>query len=176
MQFVLPWGKGVAPYKTEFSDLEIERPKSCPHCGCGKFHKWGKYERYVVEEKGDKRIYIKRIRCVKCCKTFSYLPSFCLSQISYSAELLMRLLSALILKMEFSFEERKRRAFFFLRRFVQLENMWLVFLRAKGFEDFPTEKQERQTKIFSALLKVHQDGSLLTGFLKETGRHFLSVK
>jgi hypothetical protein len=176
MQFVLPWKKGVAPYESEFSDLEVKRPERCPHCGCGKFHKWGKYERYVVEEESDARIPVRRIRCVKCGGTFSYLPSFCLSGISCSADFLMRLLGVLILKTRVSLGEWKRRAFLFLRRFARLENLWLTFLRARGFGDFPADKRARLRKIFAALLEFHRNGSLSADFLRETGRRLMSVK
>lgn len=176
MQFVLPWGKGSAQYQEEYQDLETGRPERCPHCGCGKFHKWGKYERYIVEEGGEDRICIKRIRCIRCHRTYSYLPSFCLSGISYGLDFVMAFLKALLLKIKLSLGDLRRHAYVFLRRFVQSENLWLVFLRAKGFGDFPPGKRERITKIFAALLEFHKSGNLLAAFFQETGRHFLSAK
>jgi len=176
MQIVLPWGQGIAQYQTEFADLQAEHPHKCPECGCTKMHKWGTYERCVIEEKGEHRILIQRIRCVKCGKTHSYLPSFCVSELCYSSDFVMTMLNALILKLQYSFEERKRRAYAFLRRFRDSENLWLVYLRARGFGDFLTDKTERTAKIFTALLKLHREENILSGFLRETGRHFMSAK
>jgi hypothetical protein len=86
------------------------------------------------------------------------------------------MLNALIQKIRLSLEERRRRAYALFRRFRELESLWLIFLRARGFSDFPEEKQERVAKIFSALLEIHRSENLLSGFFTETGRHFMSVK
>ena len=88
----------------------------------------------------------------------------------------MKWLNALILKVTFAFGEQKRRAYAFLRRFADLESLWLVFLRAKGFGEFPTNKKECMIKIFTALLELHEHQNLLSGFFQETGRHFMSAK
>jgi DNA-directed RNA polymerase subunit N (RpoN/RPB10) len=82
MQIVLPWNQGIEQYQSDFKNLQIERPRRCLGCGCGKFHKWGKYIRCVIAEKTDFQICIQRIRCVKCGETHSYLPSFCVSGLS----------------------------------------------------------------------------------------------
>jgi len=177
MQFVLTWKKGIPRYKSDFKTIEFEIPERCPQCGCGKFHKWGKYVRHVIEETADTPIYIQRIRCVKCLKTYSYLPSFCLSGICYGLDFVMEILKALLLKTPFSFGDMmRRRAYAFLQRFVRSENLWLVFLRSIGFKDFPADKKERGTKIFTALLEIHQNKNLLSSFFRETGRHFMSEK
>ena len=176
MQFILPWNNGIANYQTGVQDLEITRPERCPQCGCGKFHKWGRYGRYVVEASNEHYILVQRIRCVKCHKTYSYLPSFCLSGICYGLDFVMKILEALLLKMELSFERIRRRAFAFLRRFVESEALWLTFLRARGFGIFPRDRRERLIKVLSALLEIHREGILLASFLQETGRHFLSTK
>ena len=176
MQIVLPWNQGIQQYQSEFKDLRSEHPRQCPGCGCVKFHRWGKYERDVVEERRDHRISIQRIRCVKCGKTCSYLPSFCVSGLSYGIDFIMTILKSFIQKLRYSLEERKRRAYALLRRFRDYENLWLVFLRSRGFEDFPPDKAERTAKIFTALLKLHREENVLSVFLRETGRHFMSVK
>jgi hypothetical protein len=88
----------------------------------------------------------------------------------------MAILNALIHKLRYSFEERKRRAYAFLRRFKDNESLWLVFLRARGFRDFPPDKTERTVKIFTALLESHREHNISLGFLRETGRHFMSAK
>ena len=176
MQIVLPWDGGIAQYQSTFKDVQPETPSCCPDCGCTKFHKWGKYERGVVEERGEYRISIRRIRCVKCGKTYSYLPSFCVPRLCYSVDYMMVTLKVLIQKLRVSFDERQRWAYALLRRFRDSENLWLTFLRAKGFRDFPPDKAERTAKIFTALLKLHRDKNLLSDFLWETGRHFMAVK
>ena len=50
MQTVLSWESGVCDYQTKFRSLKLEKPEKCIGCGCAKFHKWGKYGRYIVEE------------------------------------------------------------------------------------------------------------------------------
>jgi hypothetical protein len=176
MQKVLRWEKGVERYKKEDEKIKIEKPERCKKCGCKKFHKWGKYERYIISEEGDERIKIRRIRCVKCGKTYSYLPSFCISGMCYSLDFVIKILKALILKIKFSFGDLRRRAYEFLRRFLQSENLFVVFLRAKGVWDFHCDRQKRLKKILKGLLKFYENGSLLSEFLKETGQHFLSAK
>jgi len=176
MQMVLRWKEGVGEYRTKFRSIEIENPEKCERCGCVKFHKWGKYGRYVVEEDAEHWIFIQRICCVKCLKTYSYLPSFCVTGNYYSVDFILTFLSALILKIRFELDDMRRRAYAFLKRFRELENLWLVFLRAKGFGDFPKDKKERMVKIFTALLEYHKTGDLLASFFKETGRHFMSAK
>lgn len=176
MQIVLPWNKGIAEYQTGFGDISPEHPQRCVRCGCAKFHKWGKYMRNVTEEHRDHLISIRRIRCVKCGQTHSYLPSFCMSRCGLCADLLMALLNALIRKIRVCLEDRRRRAYALLRRFRDSESLWLTYLRARGFSDFPADKQERTAKIFSSLLELHRLGNLFSDFFEETRRHFMSVK
>lgn len=176
MQIVLPWDGGIAQYQSKFENVQLEVPSCCPDCGCTKFHKWGTYERGVVEERKDHRISIQRIRCVKCGKTYSYLPSFCVSRLCCSVDYMMAILQALIQKLRISFDERQRWAYALLRRFRDSENLWLVFLRSKGFGEFPPDKTERTAKIFTALLKLHREENILPGFFWETGRHFMAAK
>jgi hypothetical protein len=175
MQRVLSHEKGIPEYQAEFSNMRLEPPSRCS-CGCAKFHKWGTYRRYVVEEEAEYQIPIQRYLCVKCRKTYSYLPSFCLSGYCYSADLVMKLLSALLLRLRFVLGEMRRRAYIFLKRFVRLENLWLVFLRARGFGYFPKNKQERTGKIFKALLEQYAGKDFASTFLAETGRHFMATK
>ena len=176
MQLVLPWREGISRYQSGFKDIEFGMPERCFQCGCGKFHKWGKYVRYVMEEKADHPIDIQRIRCVKCHKTYSYLPSFCLSGISYGLDFVMAILNALLFKLRVSLGNMRRRAYAFLQRFVRSENLWLLFLRTRGFGSFPEDRKKRATKIFTALLKIHRNGNLLSDFLGATGQHFMSAK
>ena len=176
MQLVLPWEKGIILYQSEFKKLQLEKPERCQKCGCAKFHKWGKYVRYVIEETTEHQVYIQRICCVKCLKTYSYLPSFCLSGISYGLDFVIVFLKALVLKTQLSLGELRRRAYAYLKRFTTLENLWLVFLRARGFGEFSADSKERKEKIFTALMEFYENGSLLADFFQETRRHFMSVK
>jgi hypothetical protein len=98
------------------------------------------------------------------------------SGLCYGVDFIMVILKTFTQKLRYSFEERKRRAYALLQRFKDLESLWLVFLRARGFRDFPPDKTERTAKIFTALLKIHRDENILSGFLRETGRHFMSAK
>ena len=176
MQMVLVWTKGITEYKSEFKNITFESPEKCSLCGCVKFHKWGKYVRYVIEKGADHRIFIQRICCVKCLKTYSYLPSFCVSGVCYGVDYIMTFLSVLILKLRYELDELKRRAYMFLRRFAEYENLWLVFLRTRALGEYPSLKKERQVKIFTALLEYHKNGTLMPDFLRETGQHFMSAK
>jgi len=88
----------------------------------------------------------------------------------------MKLLEVLLLKIQFELGEMRRQAYIFLKRFVRLENVWLVFLRARGFRDFPSERRERTVKIFAALRKQYMDTDFGANFLEETGRHFMAAK
>jgi hypothetical protein len=176
MQRVLSWSKSISEYETEFLSIQMEHPSGCAECGCKKFHKWGIYKRYVVEEDSDHEISVRRFRCVKCRKTTSYLPSFCIKGSYYSADLLMKLLSALLLKIRFELGEKRRQAYIFLRRFVRLESLWLVYLREKGFGEFPKDRKERAVKIYTALLRQYAHSAFMADFLSETGMHFMSAK
>lgn len=176
MQKVLGWRKGIAEYLEGFSESQIEHPGRCS-CGCAKFHKWGTYKRYVVEEEGDFQIPIQRYRCVKCLRTYSYLPSFCLSRRSCSADLMMKLLETLLLNLRIGLgESRRRLAYIYRKRFVELESLWLVFLRGTGFGDFPRDEKERRATIFTALRDQYWQGGFAAEFFEATGRHFMATK
>ena len=176
MQKVLQWTKSIPQYQAEYKNIKIEHPSKCHKCGCMKFYKWGKYERNVIDEDVEYLIPIQRVCCVKCNKTYSYLPSFCISGVCYSTDFIMAFLNALILKIGFEFRDVKRRAYIFLSRFVRLESLWITFLRGRGFGDFPTEKKERTVKIYTALQELHESKNLIAGFFQETGQHFMREK
>lgn len=175
MQKVLQWEKGIEEYLSEFKKLQIKRPQNCERCGCTKFHKWGTYERFVIEENAEHRISIQRFYCIKCEQTCSSLPSFCVSGVCYSLDFIIKFLRVLILKISFELDELKRQAYAFLKRFVQSENLILAYLRSRGFGEFPEAKKERTMKIFTALLEIHKRGNLLFDFFQETNRHFMSI-
>ena len=176
MQYVLEWEKGRERYKKEYDEMKTTKPERCQNCGCVKFHKWGKYERYVIEEEGEDRICVRRIRCIKCRKTYSYLSSFCISGMCYGLEFVIKILKALILKMKFLFGDLRRRAYEFLRRFVGSENLFVVFLRGKGVKKFPDSRKKRMEKILIELLEFHKKNKLSLDFFEETGQHFFSAK
>ena len=97
MQKILEWKGSISEYQADFKKIQLGKPEKCV-CGCVKFHKWGKYERYVIEAKTEHIIPIQRICCVKSGVTYSYLPSFCVSKMVYSVELIMAILRMLLLK------------------------------------------------------------------------------
>lgn len=173
MQEIIQWEKSISEYQAEFESLKLEKPEKCK-CGCTKFHKWGKYERFVVDEKGDYPILIKRIRCMKCGKTYSFLPSFCVPKHCLSVDFIILFLKVLILKFKFELGNMKRQAYKFLKRFTESENLWVVFLRTKGLEYLPKDKRKRRRKIFILLLKLHKAQKLILSFFRETGRYFMT--
>lgn len=174
MQKILQWEKSIPEYQAEFKKLQFEKPEKCS-CGCTKFYKWGKYERYVADINGDYPILIKRICCVKCRATYSFLPSFCISKACFSADFIMLFLEVLILKFKYELGDMKRQAYTFLKRFTESENLWIVFLRTRGLGYITADKKERRVKIFTALLKIHENKNLITSFFSETGRHFMTI-
>lgn len=176
MQEVLIWEKGIEEYQTGFARRQKERPCRCRECGCTKLHRWGSYMRYVAEESRAYRIPVQRYRCVRCLRTYSSLPSFCLKRLGYSADMIMKLLEALILGIQKVAEELKRQAYIYLKRFARLESLWLFFLRGKGFGSLPQDRKERRAKIFVALLEQYGNKAFAANFLAETGRHFMAVK
>ena len=93
---------------------------------------------------------------IKCGQTHSYLPSFCISKSWFSTDYVMAILSALIQKIRFKFEERRRHAYAFLRLFRASENIWLMFLRVRGFSAFPDTKWDRSVEVLSAGMKTAQ--------------------
>ena len=174
MQKILQWTGSISEYQEGFKNLKLEKPEKCS-CGCAKFHKWGIYERYADAEKESYRVPIQRICCIKCKKTYSYLPSFCVSGFCYSVDFIITILKALILKIKFDFGERKRRAYDILKRFVILENLWIAFLRTRGLGYITADKNEKRVKILTALLEIHENKNLMTSFLRETGKHFMTI-
>ena len=88
----------------------------------------------------------------------------------------MAILKALILKIHVDLTDIKRYAYAILSRFVQLEALWLTYLRGQGFGDFPVAQKARTVKIFTAILKLHERKIFIPSFFKETGRHFMSLK
>jgi hypothetical protein len=177
MQKILRWSGSISQYKEEYENMRMEKPKQCQQCKCTKIYKWGKYERYTLEKDGSEELMpIKRFYCVGCGKTYSYLPSFCVSRACYSVDLIMTFLKAFILKIQYEFNDMKRRAYTYLRRFRQFENLWITYLRSKGIGDIPTDKKQRQEKIFTCLLELYDRGNLMEGFLEKMGRYFMSAK
>ena len=64
-------------------------PYGCKHCGfAGRLHRHGFYERNVITLNATYRIFVLRILCPKCRRTFSYLPEFLIPFYQYSFELI----------------------------------------------------------------------------------------
>jgi len=181
MQEVMRWNKGVAEYIAGYKQIRMKMPPRCKKCGCNKFYKWGKYERNVVEEHTEHRVPIARIRCVKCKRTSSLLPDFCISRVQYSAGLVLRLLSWLLGGLgavapgpPSSHESMWRRAYAYRRRFVRKETLWLTFLRERGFGEIPPGRTERFREMLAELNRLFGQGKLLCAFHASTGRHFMA--
>jgi len=173
MQIVLQWSKCIQEYQSGFEKLEFEKPEKCK-CGCIKFHKWGKYKRFVADVDGDYLILIKRICCIKCRATYSYLPTFCISKSNYSADFIMLFLKVLMLKFKYELGEIKRHAYTYLNRFIKFENLWIAFLRTRGLGCITADIKERRTKILTKLIEIYESKNFMMCFLQETGRHFMT--
>jgi hypothetical protein len=185
MQRVMRWNGSVAEYLKHFSGIKIERPKSCNHCGCNKFYRWGNYERNVIEEDVEHRVPVRRFCCAKCRRTISYLPEFCISRVQYAAAFVMRLLSWVLGGVgggaqaptptpPNTHESLRRRAYAFRQRFVAKLNLWLVFLRETGYGGV-SEAPERKIKEFFKALRSHWNHQeLMSEFYEVTGRHFMA--
>lgn len=173
MQEIIQWEKSVSAYRSEFENLKLEKTKKCK-CGCTRFYKWGKYARFVVDENRDYPILIKRIRCIKCGATYSFLPSFCVPRLCFSVDFIMLFLKVLILKLKSELGYMKRQAYKFLKRFTESESLLVTFLRTKGVDYLPEDKKKRRKKIFESLLKLHKSQKLISCFFRETGRYFMA--
>ena len=74
-------------------------PKKCPHSDCGiplKMKKNGYYTRELITLEFVGRIKIRRYKCLKCGKTVSMLPSFCIAGFTYGVEFVIALLQQVI--------------------------------------------------------------------------------
>ena len=74
-------------------------PVKCPHGDCGiplKMKKNGYYTREVITLTFSGRIRIRRYKCLKCGKTVSMLPSFCVAGFTYGVEFIITLLQQVI--------------------------------------------------------------------------------
>ena len=88
----------------------------------------------------------------------------------------MTILKALILKHRLERIAMNRYAYAILSRFVQLEPLWLTYMRGRGFGDFPIAQKARTVKIFTAILKLYENKNFIPSFFMETGCHFMSKK
>ena len=180
MQQILRFGAGIKEYMEGFGSLRVTLPERCAKCGCGKFYRWGKYERNITDGANIYPISIRRACCAKCRGTVSYLPDFCLSRIQYAVSFVMRLLQWLltdagaVLEPADSQEHIRRRGYAYRRRFEKGESLWLTFLRGRGLGKILGNVRERCKEIFSKLWELWCQGELLSGFNRETGRHFMA--
>jgi len=74
-------------------------PKKCPHSDCGipiQMKKNGFYTRVVITLTFTGRIRIRRYKCLKCGRTVSMLPSFCVAGFTYGVEFIITLLQHVI--------------------------------------------------------------------------------
>ena len=165
----------VKEYIDKYVETSPEKPKKCCHCGCQKFHWWGKYERYVVDADAEYTISVRRVCCVKCGRTQSYLPDFCLSRKAYTFKFVMMLLELLLRFGRLYSESMARQIYRYKRRFVDKRVMFVTFLRGRGtFQTMPSEPKEKINTIFNALVSLHQHRNLADAFLTDTGQHFLA--
>jgi len=74
-------------------------PKKCPHSDCGiplEMKKNGYYTRLVITLTFAGQIRIRRYKCLKCGRTVSMLPSFCMAGFTYGVEFIILLLQQAI--------------------------------------------------------------------------------
>lgn len=174
MQIILHFTSGVNAYIQTFKHLDIQLPKRCPCCGGTKLYKWGKYYRFLVDEEREHCIPIQRFRCAKCCKSGSCLPDFCLSNIQYSTNFVMKLLEYILLYGKVYQQELRTRIRFFKRRFFQNMNAFISFLRELGSIRLPNTPKEKAIKVFGRLSSLHREKRLLTSFFHQTSKHFMA--
>jgi len=85
----------VQHYHDHFEELDIPRPKKCPHCGAvNSFIGHGSYPRLVLDRWVEYLIRIKRWLCKKCQKTVSILPSFLLPFRRYLLAVIQQVVTA----------------------------------------------------------------------------------
>ncbi|MGH9189912.1 MAG: DUF6431 domain-containing protein [Acidimicrobiales bacterium] len=79
---VWPCPLGVDEYEAAGRDVEVPRP-DCPGCAKPMIF-WSGYSR-TVRDGADRRIWVRRSRCVACATSHGLLPAFCLLRRLYSA-------------------------------------------------------------------------------------------
>ena len=82
---VWPCPLGVDEYAAAGREVAVERP-DCPGCSKPMIF-WSGYFR-TVRDGDDRRIWVRRSRCVACAASHSLLPAFCLVGRLYSAEVI----------------------------------------------------------------------------------------
>jgi len=75
-----------------------QAPNCCPHCSIPvMMRKHGFYKRYIIHFAFEGYIYIRRYICVKCGRTVSMLPSFCVPYYQHGTEvIILALFTAII--------------------------------------------------------------------------------
>jgi len=181
MQNVLQCDGRVEAYLAGFPSLRVPEPERCPKCGCRKFHRWGSYKRNVVEENKEHRIPVRRMRCAKCKKTFSFLPDFCISRAQYSSKFMLRLLTWVLGVLgegkrvpppgaPDARENLRRRAYLYRRRFVRQQSLCREFLQRHGL----ASHARGFAGIAEEIGLLWREGRLIFEFHAATGQHFMA--
>lgn len=81
--------KNITEYISLGKEIFYPIPYGCKHCGYeGRLHRHGFYSRNVISQYGIYRVFILRIKCPSCHKTYSILPSFLIPYYQYTFDLI----------------------------------------------------------------------------------------
>ncbi len=90
---VWPCPLGVDEYEAAGRDVDVPRP-NCPSCARPMIF-WSGYSR-TVRDGDDRRIWIRRSRCVPCRASHCLLPAFCLLGRLYGADVIGPVVAAIV--------------------------------------------------------------------------------
>ncbi len=93
MAIVWPCSLSVDEYEAAGRDVEVPRP-NCPSCATPMIF-WSGYSR-TVRDGGDRRIWVRRSRCVHCLTSHGLLPAFCLLGRLYGVEVMGPAVAAIV--------------------------------------------------------------------------------
>jgi len=165
-------------------------PKKCPHSNCGipmKMKKNGFYTRVVITLSFAGQIRIRRYKCLKCGRTVSMLPSFCVAGFTYGVEFIIQLLQHMIKigSIKNTVKEWRRRFESISRRLV---NKYMTRLRNNrkmiqyGLNQISPDNislgrisgDTEWTKSFLLGIRPNLSPELNADFQKATGKSFMS--
>jgi hypothetical protein len=162
---VFQFGESIEEYVRLGKNNDFPSLDRCPSCkGQIRLNRHGFYTRNAITKAKTYVIFICRLRCPSCSKTFSLLPGFLLPFFQYTFSTILSYLGeALISQVRSIYYQLAQ---FYRRRFKENLNRVEMFFRDNGFKDPLPKGIEKAIK----LLEMIQLGS--THFVKKWESHF----
>lgn len=146
---------GLEEYVRKGKENDFPILDNCPNCGChapGNIHKHGFYWRYAIQGDEASRLPIRRVRCLNCQLTVSFLPDFLLPYFQYTLPEILRNIKRLLEKKQ-AVEERRQLMNYHLKRFLNCIN-WIhsFFVDHGEVTEGNKNKQKEATKYVKRIL------------------------